>query len=158
MSIPSNAPDGYDCPICYGLNEPGGSKTLVKSEDFVYRDNLVTAFINTFFLGKNAGHVIVVPNEHYENIYTVPLHVGQRVFEVAQKVAIAMKEAYSCDGITTRNNNESAGDQHAFHYHFHVFPRYVDDGFNNFAPSDKRLAEPEERATYAEKLKPLLSK
>lgn len=158
MNIKSNAPEGYDCPICYGLKDPGGSKTLVKPEDFVYRDELVSVFINTFFLGKNAGHVVVVPNDHYENIYTVPLDVGQRVFEIAQKVAIAMKEAYDCDGITTRNNNEPAGDQHAFHYHFHVFPRYIDDGFNNFAPSDKRLAETSERAEYAEKLKPLLNK
>jgi len=67
-----------------------------------------------------------------------------------------MKKVYQCDGITTRNNNEPAGDQHAFHYHFHVFPRYNDDGYNTFQPSDKRLAETEERAEYARKIKTAL--
>jgi hypothetical protein len=67
-------------------------------------------------------------------------------FDVAQKIALAMKEAYKCDGITTQQNNEPAGDQHAFHFHFHIFPRYKDDGYNQVQPKDKRLAEPEERA------------
>jgi diadenosine tetraphosphate (Ap4A) HIT family hydrolase len=41
-------------------------------------------------------------------------------------------------------------------YHIHVFPGYEDDGFNNIQPEDKRQAEPEERADYAEKLKAAL--
>lgn len=156
--ITSNAPEHYECPICLGLESSDSPKTLIKPADFVYKDDLVSAFINTFFMGKNAGHVIIVPNDHYESIYTLPTEQGHRIFEVAQKVALAMKEAYQCDGITTRNNNEPAGDQHAFHFHFHVFPRYENDGYNSVAPADKRLAEPEERAKYAEKLKKVLGR
>jgi histidine triad (HIT) family protein len=156
MPIKSNAPDNYECPICPGLGGSDSPKTLVKPTDFVYRDDLVSAFINSFFMGENAGHVIVVPNKHYENIYELPAEEGHRIFDIAQRVALAMKEAYSCDGITTRNNNEPAGDQHAFHFHFHVFPRYDNDGYNSVAPADKRLAEPKERAGYAEKIKTAL--
>ena len=116
----------------------------------------MAGFINSFFMGKNAGHVIVVPKKHYESIYTLPAEYGHRVFDVAQKIAIAMKAAYECDGITTRQNNEPAGDQHAFHYHFHIFPRYDNDGYNRVAPADKRLAEQDERAGYAEKIKAAL--
>lgn len=156
MTVRSNAPENYECPICLGLDGSDSPKTLIKPTDFVYRDDLVSAFINTFFMGKNAGHVIVVPNKHYESIYTLPTEEGHRIFDIAQKVALAMKEAYNCDGITTRNNNEPAGDQHAFHFHFHVFPRYDNDGYNTVAPADKRLAEPDERAEYAEKIKAAL--
>jgi len=67
-----------------------------------------------------------------------------------------MKAVYGCDGITTRQNNEPAGDQHAFHFHFHIFPRYSNDGYNTVQPSEKRLADPEERALYAEKLRSYL--
>ena len=153
MTIKTNIPENYECPICLGIQGSDSSKTLVKPTDFVYRDELVSAFVNSFFMGKNAGHVIVVPNKHFENIYTLPAKEGHRVFDVAQKIALTMKDVYDCDGITTRNNNEPAGDQHAFHFHFHVFPRYENDGFNSVAPADKRLAEPEERAVYAEKIK-----
>jgi histidine triad (HIT) family protein len=156
VTIPSNAPADYKCPICLGIKGSDSPDTLIKATDFVYKDDLVTAFINSFFMGKNAGHVIVVPNAHFESIYTLPSNIGHRVFDVAQKIALAMKEAYQCDGITTRNNNEPAGDQHAFHFHFHIFPRYDNDGYNSVLPSEKRLAEPEERAKYAEKIKAAL--
>lgn len=154
--IPSNAPENYECPVCLGIQGSDSPKTLVKPSDFVYKDELVSAFINSFFMGKNAGHVIIVPNEHFESIYTLPAEQGHRIFDVAQRIALAMKEAYQCDGITTRNNNEPAGDQHAFHFHFHVFPRYNNDGYNTVQPSEKRLAEPEERAGYAKKIKKAL--
>lgn len=118
--VASSAPSNYRCPICLGIQGIVSPDTLTKPTDVVYQDELVTAFINSFFVGVNSGHVIVVPNEHFENIYTLPPEYGHRVFDVAQKIALAMKEAYQCDGITARQNNEPAGDQHAFHFHLHV--------------------------------------
>lgn len=150
--IKSNASEGYICPICLGVNEVESSDTLMQSTDIIYKDDLVTAFINSFFVGKNAGHAIVVPNEHFENIYDLPSEIGHRIFDIAKKISLAMKDVYSCDGITVRQNNEPAGDQHAFHFHLHVFPRYDNDGYNAVQPADKRLADPEERLTYAIKL------
>jgi histidine triad (HIT) family protein len=156
--IKSNAPENYICPICLGVQGVVSDDILTRPTDIIYKDKLVTAFINSFFVGKNAGHAIVVPSSHYENVYDLPVEHGHRVFDVAQRIALAMKEAYDCDGITVRQNNEPAGDQHAFHYHFHVFPRYADDGYNTTQPSEKRLADPEERAEYAAKLRKQLAK
>ncbi len=149
----SNAPDDYVCPICLGLQGADDERTLMKITDVVYKDDLVTVFINSFFVGSNEGHAIIVPNEHFENIYSIPELVGHRISEVTQKVAIAIKKLYVADGITIRQNNEPAGDQHAFHFHQHVFPRYADDGYNAIQPSNKRLAEPTVRAEYAKKLR-----
>ena len=154
--ITSNAPENYICPICLGVQRTESDATLIRPTDIIYQDELVTAFVNSFFVGKNAGHVIVVPNEHFENMYDLPEVEGYRIFDIAQIVALAMKAVYGCDGITTRQNNEPAGDQHAFHFHFHIFPRYSNDGYNTVQPSEKRLADPEERALYAEKLRSYL--
>lgn len=149
----SRAPKDYICPICLGVQGIENEHTVMKQADVVYKDDLVTAFINSFFAGhNNDGFVIVVPNKHFENLYSLPAEYGHRIFEVAQKVAIAMKQAYGCDGITTRQNNEPEGDQHAFHFHFHVWPRYKDDGYNTIKPEDKYLADPELRASYAQKM------
>jgi histidine triad (HIT) family protein len=38
-----------------------------------------------------------------------------------------MKEVYRCDGVSTRQHNEPAGDQDVWHLHVHVFPRYEGD-------------------------------
>jgi len=153
----NHAPKSYKCPICLGVEGIESKETLLKQKDLIYKDKLVSAFINSFFIGKNAGHVIVVPNKHFENIYELPSEYSHRIADVAQKIAIAMKEAYKCDGITTRQNNEPAGDQHAFHYHFHIFPRYKNDGYNKNC-AEKRLAPPEERLKYAKRMGNALKK
>ena len=151
--FPSNAPKDYVCPICLGVQGTVNDHTLIRPTDVVFQDDKVTVFINSFFIGKNVGHVIVVPNKHFENLYDIPIDYLHRIAEVAQRMAIVIKKAYKTDGITTRQNNEPAGDQHAFHFHFHVFPRYKKDDFSTVAPDQKRLASSEERAEYAKKLK-----
>lgn len=156
--IKSNAPENYICPICLGVNKVESSDTLMRPTDIIYADDLVTAFINSFFVGKNAGHAIVVPNEHFENIYDLTAEVGHRIFDIAKKISLAMKDVYACDGITIRQNNEPAGDQHAFHFHLHVFPRYENDCYNAVQPADKRLAKLEERLNYAKELSAALAK
>jgi len=95
--------------------------------------------------------VIVVPNEHYENIYDLPDELGAHVFEVAKKIALLMKEVYGCDGITTLQNNEPVGGQHAFHYHLHIFPRYESDDLHKNM-HDKQPADPVARLDFATKL------
>jgi histidine triad (HIT) family protein len=69
VKFKSNAPEGYVCPICLGIQEKESLDTLMKPSDIAYKDELITGFINSFFMGKNAGHVILVPNEHFESIY-----------------------------------------------------------------------------------------
>ena len=148
-----HAPQNYSCPICLGVQGVESDQTHLKQADLVFRDELVSAWINSFWIGENKGHVIIVPNEHFESLYDLPVIVGHRIFEVSKKISVALKDAYHCDGITLRQNNEPAGDQHAFHYHLHVFPRYNNDNFNKNCSEKSRLSEPSERIKFAEKLK-----
>jgi len=152
-----HAPGGYNCPICLGIQGTENEDTMLKQADLVFKDDLVSVFINSFWIETVEGHVIVVPNEHYENIYELPTATGHRVFEVVQKMAVTIKKAYQCAGITTRQNNEPAGNQHAFHYHHHVFPRYQGDLFNENCVKKSIVSQPEERVKYVEKLKKLLN-
>ena len=131
--------------------------TLLRQADLVFRDDLVSVWINSFGMKGNEGHVIIVPNEHFENLYNVPNPVGHRIFEVSKIMSQAIKHVYNCDGITLRQNNEPAGDQHAFHYHLHVFPRYLNDTFNVQLTQKSFLSDPAERLKYVEKLKMYLS-
>lgn len=149
----NHAPENYKCPICLGVQGIESDDTLIRQGDIVYQDNLVTVFIGSIWVGNNnPGHPLVVPNEHYENIYDMPEEVGHRIFDVAKKVALALKEVRKCDGITFLQNNEPAGNQHAFHYHLHIFPRFEGDELNaNMSKSYRPTAE--ERKPYAEELK-----
>ncbi|MEI6690239.1 MAG: HIT family protein [bacterium] len=148
----SHASADYLCPICLGIHGIENSHTLLLKQDLIYTDELVSAFINSFWVKNNPGHVIVVPNEHIENLYYLPKNVGTQIFTISKKIALAMKKTYQCDGITTLQNNEPAGDQHAFHYHLHIYPRYIGDNLHQNMMHKKEVADPAIRQVFAAKL------
>jgi histidine triad (HIT) family protein len=152
----NHAPKDYKCPICLGVNGIESEDTLLKQADLVFKNRLVSVFINSFWIPTCEGHVIVVPNDHYENIYELPEDINHRISEVIKMMALAIKKVYKCDGITTRQNNEPAGDQHAFHYHHHIFPRYDDDSFNINLTKKSVLSDPKDRIKFVDKLKKVL--
>lgn len=152
----SSTPKDYICPICLGNKDIESEATLLKQADLVLRDDLVSVWVNSFWIKGNEGHIIIVPNEHFENIYDLSDRVGHRIFEISKLMSKAIKNAYGCDGITLRQNNEPAGDQHAFHYHLHIFPRYMNDNFNQELTKKSYLSNPEKRLQYVEKLKKYL--
>jgi histidine triad (HIT) family protein len=94
-----------------------------------------------------------VPDEHVENMYALPRELAADVHETARRVALAMKTAFSCDGVSTRQHNEPAGQQEVWHYHLHVFPRFHGD---ELYTSSARLTSPEERLPYATALRAAL--
>ena len=148
----NHEPKDYVCPICVGVSGIESDKTLIRQEDVVYKDDEVMAFIASYFIAGNEGHLIVVPKKHYENLYDLPDDVGARVFSVARQMAMVMRKGYGCEGVTTLQHNEPAGGQHAFHYHLHLFPRYKGDSLHENM-GNKRETSVEERRKFVEKIK-----
>jgi histidine triad (HIT) family protein len=142
----------YVCSICEAINGTEGDTTWIRQADIFYRDDLVMALITSKFIRGNEGHVLVVPVTHVENLYDMPATISHRIIEVAQKVAIALKEVRQCDGVTTIQNNEPAGDQHAFHYHMHVIPRFAADNFH-VEYHNTYKSDPAERVPFANALR-----
>ncbi len=105
----------------------------------------VLVLINPFAI--NAGHALVVPRRHIQNLYKLPDNLAAPILSTAAKVARAAKRAFAAEGITLRQNNEAASDQHLFHFHLHVIPRFNDDleRFNS-TPKLTRLDEQEQMA------------
>lgn len=149
----SHAPEGYRCPFCrlaQGEDVGGHGST---QDDVVYRDADVTAFIASHWWPNNRGHILIIPNQHYENIYELPPELGSAIQATAQKITLAFKSTYRCDGVSTRQHNEPAGNQDVWHYHLHVFPRYTRDRLNL---TRRRRTTPEMRAPYAARLRAFL--
>lgn len=153
-----HAPNNYNCPICLAINGIENEGTMAKQSDIVYRDELVLVYVNSKFIESNPGHVIIVPVEHFENIYELPTKFSHRIAEIAQKMALALKDVRKCDGVWIEQNNEPASGQHAFHYHMHIVPRFKDDNLrSNLAQEKVYVSTPEERLPYAEDLKNYLT-
>ena len=80
---------------------------------------------------RNQGHVLVIPNEHFENVYDLPASLLAEVHLLGKQIALAMKAEYKCDGVLFEQSNEPAGEQKIWHYHLHVIVRYDHDDFQN---------------------------
>lgn len=146
----SHAPKDYQCPFC--LIASGGGNSITSQQDVFYKSSLLTAFIAAKWWKNNPGHVIIITNKHFENIYELPDDYAHEVTDFTKEVAIALKKIYACDGVSLRQHNEPAGGQDVFHYHMHVIPRYYED---NLYLNDKEFAwvDQKDRLPYAEKMR-----
>ena len=75
----------------------------------------------------NEGHVLIIPKLHVESIEKLSIDVLHEIMEVTQKVVAALKDIYHMDGYTVMQNGGEFCD--FGHAHFHIFPRYKNDGF-----------------------------
>ncbi len=149
----NHAPADYVCPFCLIARSRDSAHTT--QQDVIYRNSFVTAFIPSHFWENNKGHVIVIPNAHFENLYDLPDALGAHIQRAARQVALALKASYGCAGVSTRQHNEPGGNQDVWHYHVHVFPRYQGD---DLYLTQRRPTSPEERLPYAEKLRSYFSR
>jgi len=148
----THAPKDYRCPLCAIARAEEETGPLFSRDDLIHRDEAVYAIISAYQWPNNPGNVVIVPNEHYENIYELPDDIAARIHALARQIAIAMKAAWDCDGVSTRQHNEPAGNQDTWHYHMHVTPRYHGDDLYQTYVSAKDLMPPEDRAKYANDL------
>ena len=74
------------------------------------------------------GHALIIPKEHYANIYEMPEELAGEVMILAKKLAAHMTEVLKCDGFNIVQNNGELAGQTVFHFHMHLIPRYENDG------------------------------
>lgn len=74
------------------------------------------------------GHALILPKEHYKNIYELPQETAGEAMKLAKKMAVRMTERLSCDGFNILQNNGETAGQSVFHFHMHLIPRYLNDG------------------------------
>ena len=93
--------------------------------DIVYEDDLVIAFMDMEPI--NEGHILLVPKEHYLDVDEMPDKVLSHLMIISKKIVSALKEIYKPNGYSIMQNGGEFCD--FGHGHFHVFPRYKNDGF-----------------------------
>jgi histidine triad (HIT) family protein len=91
----------------------------------VYKDAAVMAFMDANPV--NVGHTLVIPKEHWENIYKIPENVLAELAKVVKRVCGAVKKTLDADGISILQLNGKAAGQSVMHFHVHVIPRFKGD-------------------------------
>lgn len=106
----------------------------------VYEDAHVLAFMD--IAPATPGHLLVIPKQHYRNIFDMPAAVGSKIMEAAIPLATAIRKALNPDGLNMFQSNEAAGFQTVFHFHLHLIPRWKTDPLQlPWKPSEGNLEE-----------------
>lgn len=125
-----------DCIFCKLANGIIPTNSIYEDDDFLVILDAAPA---------TKGHALILPKEHYADLYEMPDNLLQKAIVLARKMAVHMTQKLECDGFNlVQNNGETAG-QTVFHFHIHLIPRYRDDQQNiQWKPqnpsSDEQLA------------------
>ena len=123
-------PHDSDCIFCRIILGELDSATI-------YEDESTLAFMN--LRQSNEGHALVVPKGHFEQIYDLDNDSASALASTVCKVARAVRRVYAPEGLSIWQSNGPAAFQEVPHVHWHVLPRYNDDGLLAVYP--KELAD-----------------
>ncbi len=107
-----------NCIFCRILAGEIPSRVLYEDEDFKVIMDVGPA---------TRGHALILPKEHYANLYELPEELAAKAMKLAKKMTAAMTDVLHCDGFNLVQNNGMVAGQTVFHFHLHLIPRYEQD-------------------------------
>ena len=107
-----------NCIFCKIANGEIPAATLYEDDDFRVILDLGPA---------SKGHALILPKEHYANLYELPDELAAKVIVLSKKMITKLTDVLGCDGYNLVQNNGAAAGQTVFHFHLHMIPRYEGD-------------------------------
>lgn len=99
------------------------------------------------------GHALILPKEHYADIYDIDERAAGSAMKLAKKMAIHMTDVLACDGFNILQNNHETAGQTVFHFHMHLIPRYKGAKNADILTWCQETFSPEEMAEIRDSLK-----
>ena len=85
------------------------------------------------------GHALILPKNHYADLYEIDENVAADAMKLAKKLAIHMTDVLKCDGFNLVQNNHEVAGQTVFHFHMHLIPRYLNAKNNDILNWNHKL-------------------
>lgn len=133
-----------NCIFCKIIKGDIPSYTIYEDEEFKVIMDVSPA---------SKGHALVLPKEHYADIYEMDTQVLGNAVKTAQKVIKHAEKVLNCDGYNLVQNNGEVAGQTVFHFHMHLIPRYKDMDNENFLTWKPGTADSDEMKALCEQLK-----
>jgi len=106
-----------DCLFCQLIK---GKKSMIYEDEHSY------VMLDARPATTVGGHSLVMPKKHYELITDIPDDELAHVAATIKKVSKALLK--QAEGVNVLQNNKHPAGQCQPHVHFHIIPRYKDDG------------------------------
>lgn len=108
-----------DCIFCKIINHEIPNYTVYENEN-------VLAFLDVHPCSK--GHTVVIPKKHAADISELSDTEWQVLIQGVREVAKKVDEVIKPAGMNIGINNKPAAGQAVPHLHWHIIPRYENDG------------------------------
>ena len=118
----------------------------------VHEDDHTLAFMD--IMPQTPGHTLVIPRSAARDLFELPAESLTATILATQRVAQAVRMAFSPPGVMIAQFNGAAAGQTVFHLHFHVIPRY--DG-ESLVLHGAKLGDSAVLAEHAEKIRACLA-
>ena len=99
------------------------------------------------------GHALILPKEHYADIYEIDAEILGKAAKLAQNVINHVSPILKCDGYNLLQNNGVVAGQTVFHFHLHLIPRYEDADNTNVLVTNHVELSAEEMKSLTEAMK-----
>ncbi len=117
----------------------------------IYEDDEFKVILDVSPASK--GHALILPKEHYADLYEIDENVAADAMKLAKKLATRMTDVLKCDGFNLLQNNHEVAGQTVFHFHMHLIPRYLNAKNNDILVWSHENFTPEEMAEIRDALK-----
>ena len=93
------------------------------------------------------GHALLIPKTHYQNLFDLPENLLAEMGVEIKRLAQMIKMATGAEGVNIGMNNLAAAGQLVPHAHFHIIPRFTNDGYEHWKGKDVTQEELKKMAT-----------
>ncbi len=131
-----------DCIFCKIIKHEIPSTTVFENDSLI-------AFLD--IRPVNKGHTLVVPKNHSADFLTTDDKMLSDTMPSIKYLAAAVMKGVGADACNISTNNGAAAGQVIFHLHWHIVPRFSDDGLKLWKGSSYQDGEMEEVAAHIRK-------
>lgn len=133
-----------DCIFCKIINGEMGCEKIYEDDKFI-------AFLDIHPV--TPGHTLVVPKNHSYNILDTGEDVLCELGKVLKKISQAVCRGMGTDSFNLNQNNGQLSGQVVPHLHWHIVPRYPDDGLrlwpgNPYPAGEERIVAEKIKAAF----------
>ena len=97
----------------------------------LYEDDEIFVFLDIFPVSK--GHCLLIPKKHFIALHDIP-EKDMVFLSKLPEISSKMKKVTKATGINILQSNGKDAGQVIEHVHFHIIPRFPEDGLIKFPP------------------------
>ena len=110
-----------NCVFCKIINNEFPSYKVYEDEDVLA---IIPKDVEVY------GHTLVIPKKHFVNLFDIDEETLHKLSSVVKNLSLQYQKTLWATWVNILHASWKDAQQSVFHFHFHIFPRFKDDGLD----------------------------